>query len=574
MTLAAVYLLFLICSPVLAAPAAVPYVGYLANENGPFDGTVAVSVELFDQAEDGVSLWGPYEFADVAVEAGIFTVVLGGADSPELESIMLPATGAWLDFAIDGAALSPRQQLLSVPYAIAAGHAELCDEAATLGTQTAGDFASALHDHDAAYIGEGEEGCISQTMLADGAVNSVAVEDQTLLFADLGSNGCAAGDAIQFDGQGWACAPVLTAGESESAFASAEALAEAAARLDALEASLAEQLALNENLAAAVAEQEATITAHAIAIAELQDQAPNEAGGGCPADMVAAGDFCIDIVEASMWRRLDGGKVDCGAVQEAVEQAKAAPFAWDDGDMAIWYGGAHPMCGGEGEKPDLCKFEQFGNPPGCANFDTCYDYPEPKNGNFSSPLYSCAIVGVAPARACTWFQAQQACVFSGKRLCDNAEWQGAAGGTPDPYNSDPGGDNEPCNIWGNSKPSGSEWATVGQTIKAGTAKDCVSAHGVYDMVGNLMELTADWWGQGPNNADGSHADPAYMKDGFWNVDAAEHAGISPPYTTLPGTAHRGGAYDYGSEAGVFSICLTDGPAAYLHTVGYRCCGSP
>ena len=574
MTLAAVYLSFLISSPVAAVPTAIPYVGYLADGNGAFDGTVAVSVELFDQAEEGVSLWGPYTFASVAVEAGIFTIIMGGADSPELESVLLPASGAWLDFAVDGEQLSPRQQLLSVPYAIAAGHAELCDEAATLGTQTAGDFAAALHDHGDAYVSEGEEGSITSTMLAEGTVKSVAIEDQTLLFADLGPNGCAAGDAIQFNGAGWACAPVLTAGESAAAFATADALAAAVARLDALEVSLAEQVAMNDDLVVTLADQEATIVAHAIAIAELQAQESGGGGGKCPADMVAVGDYCVDIVEASMWRRLDGGKVDCGAVQAAVEQAKAAPIGWDDDDLAIWYGGAHPMCAGDGAIPDLCQFEQFGNPPACNNFDSCYDYPEPENGSFSAPLYSCAIVGVAPARSCTWFQAQQACVFSGKRLCDNAEWQGAASGTPDPYAADPGGDTEPCNIWQNSKPLGSEWATVGQTIKAGTAKECVSSHGVYDMVGNLMELTADWWGQGPNSADGIHANPEYNKDGYWNVDVAEHSAIKPPFATLPATAHRGGAYDYGSQAGVFSICLTDGPAHHIHTVGYRCCGSP
>ncbi len=551
--------------PAAAVPSALPYVGFLADDEGPYTGTVSVSVELFDGAEGGISLWGPHTFPQVEVEGGIFTIVLGAADSPELEASLLPPTGAWLDFAIDGEPLLPRQQLLSVPYALVAGQAERSDEAAALAPEAAAGFAPALHDHYSVYVNEGQPGAITADMLAEGAVHTDAIQDQAIALGHLGPNGCAAGEAIRFDGTAWQCMPVLSGPDAEAAFASAEALALAVARLDALEASLAEQAALTEQL-------EATVAAQAVAIADLQGGQP--AAGGCPDDMVAVGDFCIDRVEASMWRRVDGGKLVCAAVQAAVDQAKAAPFNWTDGDFAVWYGGGHPTCAGAGEKPDLCQYEQFGSPPSCSNWNSCDDYPEPHNGNFEAPLFSCAIVGVGPARACTWFQAQQACVFAGKRLCTNAEWQGAAAGTPDPHLADPGDDSEPCNIWANSKPTGSEWATPNQTTKTGSAKQCVSSHGVYDMVGNLMELTADWWGQGPNSADGNHANPDYNKDGFWNVDVAEHSGITPPIASFPATAHRGGAYDYAYNAGVFSICLTDGPSHLFHTVGYRCCSNP
>jgi len=39
---------------------------------------------------------------------------------------------------------------------------------------------------------------------------------------------------------------------------------------------------------------------------------------------------------------------------------------------------------------------------------------------------------VLPSGCITWFQANQACLLSGKRLLTNREWQGAAASTPDP----------------------------------------------------------------------------------------------------------------------------------------------
>lgn len=500
-----------------AVPAAVPYVGYLADGDGPFDGMVAVSVELFDQAEDGVSLWGPHLFPEVEVEEGLFTVVLGAADSPELDGILLPAGGAWLDFAIDGTALAPRQKLLSVPYALLADHAQSCDEAAALDELAAGDFATALHDHEGLY--------------AAAAALTLAVER----------------------------------------------LDNAEDRLNALEASLAAQQAQSvglqetvDGLQVTAAGQEATIAANELALADLEQQLGD---GGCPSDMVAVGDFCVDKVEASMWRRLDGEPVECGAVQAAVEQASAAPWNWNDSDFDKWYQGTDGQCKDPGEKPDLCQYKQYGSPPGCVNILDCSDYPEPRNGNWEAPIYSCAIFGVGPARANTWFEAQQACVWSGKRLCYDPEWQAAAAGTPDPHSEDPGDDSEACNIWKNSKPADAEWVEVGQSIKAGSAKECVSSHGAYDMVGNLMEVTADWWGQGPDDADGAQVNVDYNTDGFWNIDDAEYPGSIPPHGTFPAAAHRGGAWSYGSKAGVFAICLTNGPAHWHEALGFRCCRS-
>ena len=73
------------------------------------------------------------------------------------------------------------------------------------------------------------------------------------------------------------------------------------------------------------------------------------------------------------------------------------------------------------------------------------DYPAtfPDNGQRVPgfvDLYAVSKTGVLPSANLTWFQAQQACRASGKRLPSDEEWLAAASGTNDPgANSGAGG---------------------------------------------------------------------------------------------------------------------------------------
>ena len=102
----------------------------------------------------------------------------------------------------------------------------------------------------------------------------------------------------------------------------------------------------------------------------------------------------------------------------------------------------------------------------------------PENGQWTAPLYAVSIPGVQPTACVTWFQAQQACGNSRKRLPSNAEWQLAVAGTPDP-----GPDNGTTD-----RNSGN----VLDTVNTGSRSSCKSSYGAYDMVGNVAEWVADW----------------------------------------------------------------------------------
>ena len=169
-------------------------------------------------------------------------------------------------------------------------------------------------------------------------------------------------------------------------------------------------------------------------------------GNGTKVQMVRVGTFCVDKYEASVWSQPGGS------------------------------GTQYPRS------------------------DPRYPSTFPDNGNWTVPLYAASVAGVGPSTFITWFQAQQACAPSGKRLLTNAEWLMAAAGTPDPGAAGDGLTN--CN----TNTSGS--------LATGSAAACRSNWGVRDMVGNVTECVADWM-PGPGTA----ASGGYYVTGDWHPSA-------------------------------------------------------
>ncbi|MBN4050311.1 SUMF1/EgtB/PvdO family nonheme iron enzyme [Desulfobulbus sp. AH-315-M07] len=241
--------------------------------------------------------------------------------------------------------------------------------------------------------------------------------------------------------------------------------------------------------------------------------------GVCPADMVAVGDFCVDKYEALI---VDGTFYNDGA------------------------------CDGSCTEGSTC----FGSEGGVNPQDN-YPVTFPDSGNWTVPLYACSVEGIVPSRMMTWFQAQQACVNSGKHLITNAEWQAAAAGTPD--------DSTSCNI-STSAPEAAE-----------NRADCMSVHGAFDMVGNLWDMTANWAVAGVTwqtaNTEVKVPWPPSYGDGADTTVNVNGAAFGPGQVYadgLPAVVLRGGNWADDTNAGVFTTHLNVGPSASDPTLGFRC----
>lgn len=246
---------------------------------------------------------------------------------------------------------------------------------------------------------------------------------------------------------------------------------------------------------------------------------PGDPFGPCSADSVKVGNVCVDKYEASVWS-IPAANTDLIAkVQHGTETLQ---------DL---------MTGGATEL-NTTSFSIGCTPPFVPNTFL-------PNGNWADPVYAVSVPGVLPSACLTWFQAVQACAFSGKHLLTNEEWQRAAAGTPDP-----GGDASVgiCTILSDPTPTGSH-------------PQCVSSWGAYDMAGNVYEWVADW----ADHAAGCTNWPSAFGD-----DVVCWGGGAPGQ--VPGAVARGGYFGIGggSYAGIFDVYALDSPSFAVEGIGFRC----
>ena len=292
-----------------------------------------------------------------------------------------------------------------------------------------------------------------------------------------------------------------------------------------------------------------------IVAAVLALAAPALAGKDtCPPDAVRVGPVCVDRWEASVWRV---PAADTKLVKK-IQQGKAT--------LA--------------ELQARSATQVSTMPPGTCE-DVTYGPGFPNTGNWTEPLYAVSVPGVFPSTCITWFQAEQACRLSGKRLITNQEWQAAAQGTPDP---------------GLADDQSTTCATRADSFGSltGSRAACVSAWGANDMVGNAWEWTADWlpvatscidWPAGlgidgdflcigqagggviptsPSPIRRVRGRPLGRRAGFRRVEETQ------PVPGVPGGIIRGGNFGIGERGGVFAIYAGIPVYTRSRSTGFRC----
>jgi formylglycine-generating enzyme required for sulfatase activity len=247
----------------------------------------------------------------------------------------------------------------------------------------------------------------------------------------------------------------------------------------------------------------------------------------CPPDSGKVGNVCIDLYEASVWKIDPTNK----SLVNKVQQGKATL--------------ADLMKGGATQLSPAVSC----TPAYPANFPATGNWTPDAGSNLPSPgVYAVSIPGVLPSACITWFQANQACLLSGKRLLTNREWQGGAAGTPDP-----GTDNLTTDCAVNSP----------APVNTGSRSNCKSGWGVFDMVGNVDEWVADW----ADRLTGGCTD-ATTAFGFPGGDQVCFGGNGSPQ--VPGALFRGGDSFSESFAGVFAVATDVVPSDSNAVIGFRC----
>lgn len=518
-------------------PWTVGYNGVLFTcpETGPCDGYSyegPMTFRLWDDATAGNKVWEETQ-PDVKLEGGWYHVDLGSQTALGANAFSGPR---WLEVQVGSdAPLAPRAVVGSVPFAMT------CGDSVTLQGQPPTAFAAASHVH---VIGIGDVTGLQAAL--DGKAPAVHNHDD-LYYRKAAVDTALAGKAAVGD--------TYLKAESDSRYAGR-------VHGHAIDDVVGLQPALDGKEDAGTCYPKAQVDQMVAGLQAQIDALKVQTGKTCPADMVQVGDFCVERYESSLWaKKVDDGKpIDCAVLQAAVDEAVGR--GWTEADIYKGYDGTQPDCLLT-VPPALCSYRQYGSPPGCNSDTLCDDYPEafPDSGNWTKPLYSCAIRGVMPSRSMTWFQAEQACVNAGKHMITNGEWQAAVAGTPD---------TTACNT-NSAGPNGWSWKTGHGT--------CKSATGVEDMIGNLWEWV-DLWGQaGPVNtsfAAGASVSvwPSTYGDGgdlTWNINGSPYSNGTGGWTTgLPFAPLRGGGWDSGAEAGAFAFNAKIGPSHRGWYHGARC----
>ena len=115
-----------------AVPAKLAQQGRLLDAGGdPISGTNTLIFSIYDAATGGSQIW--HEERSVDFEDGYYSVVLG--EQMPVDDLLFADGAVWLELTVGGVVLSPRQEIVSVPWALRATSAENVDGGAVDATE-------------------------------------------------------------------------------------------------------------------------------------------------------------------------------------------------------------------------------------------------------------------------------------------------------------------------------------------------------------------------------------------------------------------------------------------------------
>jgi hypothetical protein len=172
----------------IAIPQMLSYQGKLTDTLGVpvANGEYPMMFLLYTQPTGGSAFWS--ENQSVTTKDGLFSVLLGSVTS--IDSV--PSTGtAYLAMTVSGGPqLTPRIRLASAPYAYLTSRAANADLLQGRDTTT---FSRSGHNHDAAYVNEGQASSVTSNMMVDGTIAAV----------DLNQMGASSGQVMKWNGGAW-----------------------------------------------------------------------------------------------------------------------------------------------------------------------------------------------------------------------------------------------------------------------------------------------------------------------------------------------------------------------------------
>ncbi len=183
----------------ISVPSVINYQGALLDSAGNKlpDANTNVVFRVFDAVFNGHLIWGP-KTNSVALVGSVFNTLLGGNDSQSRDfgqamaaQAVVPNAPAFLELAVGDVSIQPRQQILSVPFALVAntaGTAAYATNAFSSSIADSAQNASRLNGFtwsDLLTTGNAASGSLDGNRILDGSISGTKLAQKTIAASQL-----------------------------------------------------------------------------------------------------------------------------------------------------------------------------------------------------------------------------------------------------------------------------------------------------------------------------------------------------------------------------------------------------